>query len=55
MRISGDVAEDIVKEQGTKSKGQDFFVSGPSPPQGMALPFFFASLDVMCKSYTSCF
>ena len=41
MRISGDVAEDIVKEQGIKSKGQDFFVSGPSPPQGMALPFFF--------------
>ena len=30
----------VVKEQGIKSKGQDFFVSGPSPPQGMALPFF---------------
>ena len=54
MRISGDVAEDIVKEQGIKSKGQDFFVSGPSPPQGMALPFF-ASLKLMCKSNTSCF
>ena len=40
MRISGDVAEDIVKEQGIKTKGQVFFVSGPSPPQGMALPFF---------------
>ena len=41
MRISGDVAEDIVKEEGIKTKGQVFFVSEPSPPQGMALPFFY--------------
>ena len=41
MRISGDVAEDIVKEQGIKSKGQDFFCVRAIPTTGDGSAFFF--------------
>ena len=40
MRISGDVAEDIVKEQGIKTKGQFFLCQGHPHHRGWLCLFF---------------